>query len=116
MIPRKRDEVVIIAFRSFAGLTSFRGDAQHRTRNLEIPRCAIAHLRSGAYAPSRNDDDSYPASANRGARLSMLARTASSWLGAPISFICSTDSASSAGPGSTDRLLSMRLQARIASG
>src|SRR5579871_604574 len=26
---------------------SFRGDAQHRTRNLEIPRCAIAHLRSG---------------------------------------------------------------------
>src|SRR5438128_2549818 len=35
--------------------TSFRGDAQHRTRNLEIPRCAIAHLRSGSYAPSRND-------------------------------------------------------------
>ena len=27
---------------------SFRGDAKHRTRNLEIPRCAIAHLRSGA--------------------------------------------------------------------
>src|SRR5258708_40312401 len=26
---------------------SFRGDAEHRTRNLEIPRCAIAHLRSG---------------------------------------------------------------------
>src|SRR6202023_1459879 len=26
---------------------SFRGDAQRRTRNLEIPRCAIAHLRSG---------------------------------------------------------------------
>jgi hypothetical protein len=23
---------------------SFRGDAKHRTRNLEIPRCAIAHL------------------------------------------------------------------------
>src|SRR5450755_564654 len=34
---------------------SFRGDAKHRTRNLEIPRCAIAHLRSGADAPSRND-------------------------------------------------------------
>src|SRR5712692_12086873 len=34
---------------------SFRGDAKHRTRNLEIPRCAIAHLRSGASAPSRND-------------------------------------------------------------
>src|SRR5260370_21660896 len=34
---------------------SFRGDAKHRTRNLEIPRCAIAHLRSGANAPSRND-------------------------------------------------------------
>jgi hypothetical protein len=28
---------------------SFRGDAKHRARNLEIPRCAIAHLRS---APS----------------------------------------------------------------
>src|ERR1700712_816506 len=27
--------------------TSFRGDAKHRTRNLELPRCAIAHLRSG---------------------------------------------------------------------
>src|SRR5258705_12266975 len=26
---------------------SFRGDAKHRARNLEIPRCAIAHLRSG---------------------------------------------------------------------
>src|SRR6202795_3232261 len=26
---------------------SFRGDAKRRTRNLEIPRCAIAHLRSG---------------------------------------------------------------------
>ena len=26
---------------------SFRGDVKHRTRNLEIPRCAIAHLRSG---------------------------------------------------------------------
>jgi hypothetical protein len=25
---------------------SFRGDAKYRTRNLEIPRCAIAHLRS----------------------------------------------------------------------
>jgi len=34
---------------------SFRGDAKHRTRNLEIPRCASAHLRSGANAPSRND-------------------------------------------------------------
>src|SRR6516164_6535632 len=46
---------------------SFRGDAKHRTRNLEIPRCAIAHPWSGAgachraalradpVAPSRND-------------------------------------------------------------
>src|SRR6266446_1526945 len=38
------------------GVTSFRGDAKHRTRNLEIPRCAIAHLRSGVCAPSRNDE------------------------------------------------------------
>ena len=36
--------------------TSFRGGSQSRTRNLEIPRCAIAHLRSGACAPSRNDE------------------------------------------------------------
>src|SRR6202012_5728881 len=42
---------------------SFRGDAKHRTmvcpctpEKLEIPRCAIAHLRSGADAPSRNDE------------------------------------------------------------
>src|SRR5882672_8715092 len=35
---------------------SFRGASKTRTRNLEIPRCAIAHLRSGANAPSRNDD------------------------------------------------------------
>jgi hypothetical protein len=28
-------------------MLSFRGDAKRRTRNLEIPRCAIAHLRSG---------------------------------------------------------------------
>src|SRR6266852_3828113 len=40
--------------------SSFRGDAKHRTRNLEIPRCAIAHLRSGAHAPSRNDAVSSP--------------------------------------------------------
>src|SRR5690348_17028241 len=26
---------------------SFRDDAERRIRNLEIPRCAIAHLRSG---------------------------------------------------------------------
>ena len=36
-----------------AGL-SFRGDAKHRTRNLEVPRCAIAHLRFALRAP-RND-------------------------------------------------------------
>src|SRR5271167_481850 len=42
--------------------SSFRGDAKHRTtmcnctsENLEIPRCTIVHLRSGAHAPSRND-------------------------------------------------------------
>jgi hypothetical protein len=41
---------------------SFRGAAKRRTmmcnctsENLEIPRCAITHLRSGANAPSRND-------------------------------------------------------------
>src|SRR5258705_10317509 len=30
--------------------------SQARTRNPRIPRCAIAHLRSGAHAPSRNDE------------------------------------------------------------
>ena len=34
---------------------SFRDGPKDQTRNLEIPRCAIAHLRSGANAPSRND-------------------------------------------------------------
>src|SRR5882724_12055733 len=34
---------------------SFRGDAKHRTRNLEIPRCATAHLRFVAAATPRND-------------------------------------------------------------
>ena len=29
--------------------------AEHRTRNCQIPRCAIAHLRSGAGAPSRKN-------------------------------------------------------------
>src|SRR5689334_6096154 len=29
--------------------------AEARIRNLEIPRCAIAHLRSGSFGPSRND-------------------------------------------------------------
>src|SRR6266403_1214504 len=42
-------------FASFLLIPSFRGDAKHRARNLEIPRCAIAHLRPGANAPSRND-------------------------------------------------------------
>src|SRR5712664_3608039 len=37
----------IFAKQSRARPRSFRGDAKHRTRNLEIPRCAIAHLRSG---------------------------------------------------------------------
>src|SRR5216683_4581003 len=74
---------------------SFRGDAEHRTRN------------DGARGYT---------SAKRGARLSILARTASVWLGLPSSFCCSTDSASSAGPGSADSLFSMRLAARIASG
>src|SRR5258706_303858 len=36
--------------------SSFRGDAKHRARNLEIPRCAIAHLRSGPSDHPRNDD------------------------------------------------------------
>jgi hypothetical protein len=43
--------------------TSFRGDVEHRitmcsctSENPRIPRCAIAHPRSGANTPSRNDD------------------------------------------------------------
>ena len=34
---------------------SFRGASKTRTRNLEIPRCAIAHLRSAPNGASRND-------------------------------------------------------------
>src|SRR5258705_7797335 len=30
-------------------------ERNERARNLEIPRCAIAHLRSGPFGPSRND-------------------------------------------------------------
>jgi len=47
---------------------SFRGDAKHRARDL--PRCAIAHLRSGAGAPSRNDEEWIASS------LALLAMTA----------------------------------------
>src|ERR1044071_85029 len=80
--------------------------------------------RGGVYhrGPLRADpvaapqDEDYPASANLGARFSILARTASVWLGLPSSFCCSTDSASSAGPGSTESLLSIRFAPRIASG
>jgi hypothetical protein len=46
--------------KSFRGAPTGRANARPmtgsaRTRNPRIPRCAIAHLRSGASAPSRND-------------------------------------------------------------
>src|SRR6185312_9503678 len=60
-----RSETAAAAFSNGNGQVvslSFRGDAKHRTmvrncapENLEIPRCAIAHLRSGPLGPSRND-------------------------------------------------------------
>src|ERR1700694_534500 len=37
-------------------MPSFRDASKTRTRNLDIPRCAIAHLRSAPYGASRNDD------------------------------------------------------------
>jgi len=40
------------------------GRCGHRARNLEIPRCAIAHLRSGSSDPSRNDGVHDPRSRN----------------------------------------------------
>jgi hypothetical protein len=41
----RRCEIHSVPDGFFAHLSrSFRGDATHRTRNLEIPRCAIAHL------------------------------------------------------------------------
>src|SRR5205823_2205352 len=53
---------------------SFRDDAKHRTlvhncapENLEIPRCAIAHLGSGANAPSGDDDYVVTSSSRRSA-------------------------------------------------
>jgi len=51
----KIPDLILDGQRQFSRRASFRGDAKHRTRNLEIPRCAIAHLRSGASAPSPND-------------------------------------------------------------
>jgi hypothetical protein len=51
---------------------------QHQTRNLEIPRCAIAHLRFDAFASPRNDNkirhagSSYPTADS----ISMVFRTA----------------------------------------
>src|SRR5947207_11048861 len=62
---------------------SFRGDAKHRTlvrncapENLEIPRCAIAHLRSGANPPSRDDDYVVTSSSRRSAVPSAALRRA----------------------------------------
>src|SRR5712675_2470724 len=46
--PESRYELVL-----FLG-SSFRGDPKHRTWNLEIPRCASAHLRFTLRVP-RND-------------------------------------------------------------
>src|SRR3954447_11305464 len=111
-----------------------RGCGGHR---VVLEPCKTLVLRSGFLAASRRmdrgrwwlilrdaaqrcaapqDEGGAHTSANRGARFSRLARTASVWFGAPISCCCSTDSANSAGPGSTERLFSMRLAARIACG
>ncbi len=47
-------------FRDGVGYCHSGAMRKHRARNLEIPRCAIAHLRSGATAPSRNDGNHAP--------------------------------------------------------
>ena len=49
-------EVRAVLLKGAGGTFCVGGDVKHRTRNLEIPRCAIARLRSGANAPSRNND------------------------------------------------------------
>ena len=41
----RRDDVVDGLFEERSTPPSFRSDAKQQTRNLEIPRCAIAHLR-----------------------------------------------------------------------
>ena len=52
----RRCEIHSVPDGFFAHLSrSFRGDATHRTRNLEIPRCAIAHLWPAPFGASRND-------------------------------------------------------------
>src|SRR5438094_656047 len=40
------------------GKPSFRGDAEHRTRNLEIPRCAIAPGMTEQFAINARDEPS----------------------------------------------------------
>src|SRR5258708_10723380 len=60
LLPEKRQQAAAAQGRIYVGrgaveiIPSFRGDAKHRTtmcnctsENLEIPRCAVAHLRSG---------------------------------------------------------------------
>src|SRR5580765_6835442 len=60
-------------FPLFTGsIASYRGDAKHRTRNLEIPRCAIAHLWSGPSdhpgMTALNNKAAAASSSNRGHR------------------------------------------------
>src|SRR2546421_9719417 len=49
---------------------------QERARHLKHSRVAIAHLRTGSYPPSRNNDYSSPASPNRDPRLPIVTRHA----------------------------------------
>jgi len=48
------------------GATSFRSGPQDRIRNLEIPRCAIAHLRFALRAPRNDERKTYVADAAAG--------------------------------------------------
>ncbi len=99
---------------------NFLGAAQDQEKGEQVRRASTSLSSSAGNRPAKATPSStiYDLICRRsaGARFSILARTASSWLAPPISFICSTDLASNAGPGSTERLFSRRLAARMASG
>src|SRR5204862_5354087 len=96
--PRKK----IKGLKSSLWMPSFRGDATHRTRNLEIPRCAMAHLRSGANAPSRNDGVSWLRVSQRREDLMICKFASAGQLGKVqlfSSLVAAITSRSSSGPG-----------------
>ena len=91
-MPEKRDVAVVHLFLIYRRIHEARHCEERALRAIRCLRC-LMRLPSVRRSQRRlgMTSDVYPTSAKRGARFSMLARTASIWLGPPISFICSTD-------------------------